>query len=231
MSNMIPLEQIHIASPCHADWNAMRGDDRSRYCGDCRKHVYNLSAMCREEAEALIREREGNLCVRYFQRRDGTILTADCPVGLRVRRRRAMLHAGAVVSVLASMACASASETQPDPRARPAARTGRVLAKTRPAKAQGQPAKTPAPPVKMGEPPTVKHSPPQLMGKPVSPQPVPPPLMGAPAAPNAAPPAAPAAKNGPGGFGARGFLGGIGAGPLPKPAAPEQPAAPHQEPV
>ena len=77
------LDNIRIASPCSADWSMMVGDDRSRFCGSCQKHVYNLSAMAANEAAQLIREREGNLCARLYRRADGTILTGDCPVGAR----------------------------------------------------------------------------------------------------------------------------------------------------
>jgi len=79
---LIPLESVSVASPCPADWNAMQGDDHARFCKTCAKNVYNLSAMTRNEAEALIRAKEGHLCIRYYQRADGTILTQDCPVGL-----------------------------------------------------------------------------------------------------------------------------------------------------
>lgn len=78
----IPLESIRVASPCDADWNAMHGDDRARFCPSCAKNVYNLSALTKVEAEALLLEKEGKLCVRYFQRPDGTLLTQDCPIGL-----------------------------------------------------------------------------------------------------------------------------------------------------
>src|SRR5260370_15414772 len=47
------------------------------------KNVYNLSEMTRREAEALVREKEGQLCARLYRRADGTILTSNCPAGLR----------------------------------------------------------------------------------------------------------------------------------------------------
>jgi len=98
------LETIEIATPCGADWNQMKGDDRARFCGMCRLNVYNLSGMTREQAEALVREKEGKLCVRLFQRQDGTVITLDCPVGFpaRARRKLAVALAGlsAVVSTL-----------------------------------------------------------------------------------------------------------------------------------
>ena len=90
------LDNIRIAAPCDADWSKMTGDDRARHCGDCKKTVFNLSDMTRAEAEALVIEKLGKLCVRYFQRSDGTILTKDCPVGVARRRKRRLIAAGAV---------------------------------------------------------------------------------------------------------------------------------------
>ncbi|MEK6260496.1 MAG: hypothetical protein AABP62_17905 [Planctomycetota bacterium] len=95
------LDNIRIASPCSADWSAMVGDDRSRFCGSCQKHVYNLSAMTADEATQLIRERDGNLCGRLFRRADGTVLTSDCPVGARaVWRRTKQLVVACAAAVL-----------------------------------------------------------------------------------------------------------------------------------
>jgi hypothetical protein len=99
------LSDVRVASPCSADWNAMQGDERVRFCGACEKNVYNLSSMTAEEAERLIAEKEGDLCVRYHQRADGTVLTEDCPVGKRRRRVRRVLSAvGAGVVVTAGAA-------------------------------------------------------------------------------------------------------------------------------
>lgn len=81
---MKPLDVINgldIASPCKASWSAMKGDDRTRLCSHCEKHVYNIAAMTSSEVEDLIRATEGRFCSRLYRRRDGTVLTADCPVG------------------------------------------------------------------------------------------------------------------------------------------------------
>jgi hypothetical protein len=94
------LDQVRIASPCNVGWTNMRGDDRVRFCDHCRKNVYNLSAMTKQEAEALLKEKEGRLCISIFRRKDGTILTADCPVGLRLARRAAIRSVAAVASVI-----------------------------------------------------------------------------------------------------------------------------------
>src|SRR5687768_5545433 len=94
------LDHIRVASPCNADWDEMIGNDRSRFCGQCNLNVYNLSSMTRAEAELLIGRTEGRLCVRYYRRTDGSILTKDCPVGLRAIRRRMSYIARAVSSAV-----------------------------------------------------------------------------------------------------------------------------------
>lgn len=98
-----PLNNIKIASPCSADWNRMDGDDRKRYCGDCKLNVYNLSGMTKYDAEHLLRMSEGRLCVRYYQRADGSILTQDCPVGWAKVKQRVSLFAAATFSLILSL--------------------------------------------------------------------------------------------------------------------------------
>ena len=95
------LDDIRVASPCSSDWNQMYGDDRRRFCAECKLNVYNLSGMTRDEAEALVMNSEGRLCVRFFRRKDGTILTEDCPVGWKAVKKRASRIAVAVSSIVA----------------------------------------------------------------------------------------------------------------------------------
>ena len=90
------LDNIRIASPCFADWNAMTGDERVRHCGSCKKDVFNISALTRDQAEALIREKHGDLCGRYHQRKDGTIILADCTIDRARKRKRFVIAAGVV---------------------------------------------------------------------------------------------------------------------------------------
>lgn len=102
------LGQVRVASPCKADWNEMLGDERVRFCLSCEKDVYNLSSMAKDDAEALLRERLGDdLCIRFYQRADGTILTADCPVGVKKKRTKklalAVAGAGAMAAAAATM--------------------------------------------------------------------------------------------------------------------------------
>lgn len=95
-----PLEHVKVAAPCPADWERMVGDERMRYCDRCSLHVYNLSGMTRREAEALVASSEGRLCVRFYRRPDGTILTRNCPVGLSALRRRAARAATATLTAV-----------------------------------------------------------------------------------------------------------------------------------
>jgi len=100
----IDLDQITIASPCTADWDAMQGDERVRFCDLCELNVYNLSEMGRDEAQELVRETEGKICVRLYKRRDGTLISQDCPVGLRAKLRRKLSWiAGLAASLLATV--------------------------------------------------------------------------------------------------------------------------------
>jgi len=81
------LDQLRVAKPCPADWSEMVGDDRVRHCSLCKLNVYNLSEMSREEASQLLLNKEGRLCVRYFSRPDGKLMTKDCPKGVQSHRR------------------------------------------------------------------------------------------------------------------------------------------------
>jgi hypothetical protein len=78
----------------------MIGDTRQRFCGDCKMNVYNLSGMTKQEAENLIVNAEGRLCVRFFRRADGTVLTKDCPVGWAAVKRRVTRISAALASLL-----------------------------------------------------------------------------------------------------------------------------------
>ncbi|HKP70332.1 MAG TPA: hypothetical protein VJV05_13675 [Pyrinomonadaceae bacterium] len=98
-----PLADVRIASPCSARWEDMYGDERMRFCGECKLNVYNLSGMKKYDAENLFRLAEGRVCVRYYQRQDGTILTLDCPVGWARVKERVTVFATAALSIAISL--------------------------------------------------------------------------------------------------------------------------------
>lgn len=98
------LERIEIASPCKANWDEMSGDERMRMCSLCKLNVYNLSDMTKSEAEQFLEDKVqagGRVCVKMYRRQDGTVLTDDCPVGLRKLRDAARRAHKMVASVVA----------------------------------------------------------------------------------------------------------------------------------
>jgi hypothetical protein len=112
------LERLAIASPCTMSWDSMTGDEKSRHCAQCNLKVHNLSAMTREEAEALISGPDNaRVCVRLYRRSDGTVMTQDCPVGLaaaRARLRRVVARMAAAFGMVSTAALAGMEASQPD---------------------------------------------------------------------------------------------------------------------
>lgn len=81
------LANLKVAAPCPANWEDMVGTDRERFCGQCALNVINISSLSRQEAEDMLALKAGGrVCVQFYQRQDGTIITDNCPVGLRKLR-------------------------------------------------------------------------------------------------------------------------------------------------
>jgi hypothetical protein len=101
----LSLNVLSVPSPCAVPWKSMAGGDRVRFCGECRKDVYNLSAMTAAEAEGLLRNAAAAPCVRFYRRLDGTVVTTD-RCGNRAARtwRRFTATLGAMLVGLASLA-------------------------------------------------------------------------------------------------------------------------------
>jgi hypothetical protein len=156
MSKKLPtvardLDSIRVASPCHVSWASMKGDDQVRFCGSCQKNVYDLSALTRVEAQALVDEMEGQACVRFYRRRDGTLLTQDCPVGLAAVRRRLAWIGAAVAACLGVVVSFLGLRREWGPQAQ-----GRLVA-PRVVRAQGQLVAPPPPPPVVTLPPPVEE--------------------------------------------------------------------------
>jgi hypothetical protein len=106
------LARMHNAAPCAVPWASLDGDERVRFCGQCKKNVYNISEMSEREAGDLIREKEGQLCARFYRRSDGTIMTENCPVGLRRIRNLIRTVALAVLTPLVWIAFIGPADAQ-----------------------------------------------------------------------------------------------------------------------
>lgn len=169
------LDDLRVATPCHADWDQMTpvsasDGSRARFCGSCEKNVYDLSAMTRADAMALIERHEGQCCVRFYQRADGTVLTEDCPVGVRAALKRAERRAlGTMAAGIGAVAALVAFFVGSNPLSRRLqAVEQRVEAVISPPAMMG----APPPPPMMGEPAVVVPEVPEpaRMGRPAAPE-------------------------------------------------------------
>lgn len=116
-------QDIEIPEPCHADWDAMRPEDKGRFCSECSKTVHDLSAMTKEEAKGFLRRTGCNdICVSFQHHEDGTLLfrepaprpaarpAAVVPVA-RLRRPRSVAAVVAGAGMAAALAaCAPHGE-------------------------------------------------------------------------------------------------------------------------
>jgi hypothetical protein len=112
------LDTVSIASPCNVSWDSMKGDDRVRFCGQCKLNVFNLSALPRAEAEALVQKAEGRVCVRLYRRTDGTVITQDCSVvrrALTAARRRVSVLTASLAAFLGLSSLAGCEDKPPMP--------------------------------------------------------------------------------------------------------------------
>lgn len=88
---------IRVATPCSQPWEQMTGERHVRHCAACDKNVYDLAGLTADEVRELVVAREGKICWRFYVRKDGSVLTKDCPVG--VRRAARKLYAGIASAV------------------------------------------------------------------------------------------------------------------------------------
>lgn len=82
------LDSLMIAAPCNVGWDNMQGTDKVRFCHQCNLNVYNTSKMTGSELQQLLATDAEMPCLRLYRRADGTVITEDCPVGLRKIRDR-----------------------------------------------------------------------------------------------------------------------------------------------
>lgn len=117
------LDDIQIAAPCTADWEAMPGNDRVRHCAQCDQKVYDLSMLTRREATELVTGSQ-KACVRLFRRPDGRVITRDCLAGrlrvLRIKSRRAMWLAASWLGLTWLSGCGKTVMGEPEIQGLPA---------------------------------------------------------------------------------------------------------------
>lgn len=112
------INNLRVASPCSVGWETMTGDDRVRHCYSCQLNIYNTASMTMSEVEELIFSREGRLCIRMHRRSDGTVITKDCPVGLRNHKKRLFRSIGTAISLILGITSSGFSQKAEFPKSK-----------------------------------------------------------------------------------------------------------------
>lgn len=79
--------RVELSTPCPKAWADMVGGERVRFCGECQKSVYNLSAMTPEDAAAIVAA-PSTACVAYVPGPDGAVQHAAPGLWATLRRGR-----------------------------------------------------------------------------------------------------------------------------------------------
>ena len=114
------VNSLQIASPCPMKWGDMQRTEEEaiRFCGDCSKNVYDVSKMSAKDASLLLQKAEisgSSTCMQLWRRADGTVITDDCPVGLRrIRDSWKKVRSAVATFALLLMAQTSFAQTKGD---------------------------------------------------------------------------------------------------------------------
>ncbi len=110
-SNNLPV--IQLDKPCRLPWSDLIGDDKTRFCTQCRLHVHNLSAMTSEEAAQFLANRSGRTCVAFAPSANGAPMTLDYAPAAPVRAKHAIAAGLAVAAAATAIAFAHVSAKSP----------------------------------------------------------------------------------------------------------------------
>ncbi len=72
------LDAVTIPVTCPVSWDAMHGDNRTRFCDRCGQNVHDVRELTRAEALELLTDGDKLPCLRIYKRQDGSVMTADC---------------------------------------------------------------------------------------------------------------------------------------------------------
>lgn len=104
---------LKIESPCSQDWNGMEGDERKRFCAQCGKHVFNLSAMTEREGKAFAEETQGRECVAYVRSDEGRIVAPNRFERLMLQVSGRLPRMAALFSMMLPAALVSCTSRKP----------------------------------------------------------------------------------------------------------------------
>lgn len=96
------VDAVAMASTCGAAWSEMEGEGCARTCPRCALSVYHDAAMTQQELGLAFTHAYGTASSRVaFRRRDGMLLTTDCPKG---RQMGKLTRVAMVVTALCAIA-------------------------------------------------------------------------------------------------------------------------------
>ncbi len=107
------INSVKIATPCHASWDKMSGNEQVRFCNSCSLDVYNISEMTSDDAENLLKSSTGRICLRLYRRHDGTVITKDCPTGIARATRLFKRSIASVIGLVSFLGFYQPAQSQP----------------------------------------------------------------------------------------------------------------------
>lgn len=126
------LKRLRVISPCSTNWDKMTGDAQSRYCHECQKTVYNLSAFSQAEIAALMDHSGSQMCARITRREDGSIVTADStPHRVTTLPWKKLRAAGIALAALVGLNASAEAQ-------KPIIKTGPIHVRTQPTETDPQ---------------------------------------------------------------------------------------------
>jgi hypothetical protein len=110
-----PLPRIQ--TPCPKRWDELIGDEKKRFCSECRLHVHNGAALTRDEATALVQGGTGRVCMRLELDPVGEPVFRDSEPATRrsLRRRTFAARAAAWAMSAGAAVLAACARTAPLP--------------------------------------------------------------------------------------------------------------------
>ncbi|MCE9594547.1 MAG: hypothetical protein K8S98_10160 [Planctomycetes bacterium] len=108
---------LRIQAPCSKTWGELQGDEKQRYCSECRLHVHAAAQLTRDEARELVSRSESRICMRVQYDPSGTPIFRDSTIAPTARRpasRFASWALSAAVGLLAACSGRSSEQEQPN---------------------------------------------------------------------------------------------------------------------
>jgi len=84
-------------------WSELMGDDRTRFCAHCNRHVHKLSSMSRREAEKVLDQAGNDICVALIASDDTSVTAGRSGASLMSRRQWLWIISLTVLSTIGGL--------------------------------------------------------------------------------------------------------------------------------